>query len=58
MTSMCLLSCLQALQQAGIKSAACIVLGTGGGHPTDAEADARVLASLLQVRSQLCCNTT
>jgi hypothetical protein len=42
--------CLQALEQAGIKNAACVVLGTGGGHPTDAEADARVLASLLQVR--------
>jgi hypothetical protein len=44
--------CLQALQQAGINNAACVVLGTGGGHPTDAEADARVLAALLQVRPQ------
>jgi hypothetical protein len=43
--------CAQALQQAGLKGAECVVLGTGPGHPTDAEADAHVLASLLQVRA-------
>lgn len=40
---------LQALQSAGITRADCVVLGTGPGQPTDAEADARVLAELLQV---------
>lgn len=41
--------CLQALQQAGIKGAACVVLGAGSGPATDAEADARVLAGVIQV---------
>jgi hypothetical protein len=50
---MCLCVSVQALQQAGVKGAECVVLGTGSGQPTDAEADARVLASLLQVRTVL-----
>lgn len=45
--SLCLI--LQALQAAGLKGADCVVVGTGPGNPSDAAADARVLASLLQV---------
>jgi hypothetical protein len=40
---------LQALAAAGIKAADTVVLGTGRGDPSDQEADARVLAALLQV---------
>jgi len=42
---------LQALAAAGIKAADTVVLGTGRGDPSDQEADARVLAALLQVSS-------
>lgn len=42
---------LQALLSAGIREAGSVVLGTGGAHEdlSDTEADARVLAALLQV---------
>lgn len=41
---------LQALVLAGLQSADSIVLGSGSADTPDAEADARVLAGLLQVR--------
>lgn len=49
-----MLSALQALGSAGISSASSVVLGTGAAADrlSDTEADARVLAAMLQVR---CC---
>lgn len=49
---MCDMLLPQALMAAGVKAADTVVLGTGQGHPTDAEADARVLASVVQVGSR------
>lgn len=41
---------LQALLDAGIKTADAVVLGSGSTTSNDLEADARVLAAVLQVR--------
>jgi hypothetical protein len=51
----CVVACCQVLLDAGIKTADAVVLGSGPPVGAELEADARILAAVLQVRPQQAC---